>query len=281
MATPPPSQYDAIGSRYTHAFKALPTSAVETTNLRAAVAPHVRGARALDLGCGTGYYSRKLLEWGAAAVVGVDVSPEMVAAANSQQQHAPGGDGDKKRLRFIVGDAVSLGRISLPDDNEEGKHGAFDLATGAWLLNYASSAAELTRMFATIAANLRLASAKNSRGGVFVGITPPPVGRADMDALAARTNNLATDAERTAVLGYSVAFLDRLASGDGWKTKMTVYGPGGAGAGAGAGEDVTFQNYHLAREVYEDAARRGGLSGRLEWRAVEMPAICLWKSLPE
>lgn len=270
MAAPPPSQYDAIGSRYTHVFKALPTSAVETANLRAAVAPHVSGARALDLGCGTGYYSRKLLEWGAAAVVGVDVSPEMVAAANSQQQPAPGGDGDgdgegdKERLRFIVGDAVSLGRISLPDDNkEEGKHGAFDLATGAWLLNYARSAAELTQMFATIAANLRPPSAQKNRGGVFVGITPPPVNRADMDALAARTNDLATDADRTALLGYSVAFLDRLASGDGWKTEMTVYGAGG--------EEVTFQNYHLAREVYEDAARRGGLSGRLEWRAVDMP----------
>lgn len=41
----------------------------------------VRGLRALDLGCGPGFYARELLDRGAAAVVGADASATMVDLA--------------------------------------------------------------------------------------------------------------------------------------------------------------------------------------------------------
>lgn len=255
LATNPPSvhpsQYDALGSHYTSVFKSLPSSAIETTNLHAAIVPHILGAHVLDLDYSTGYYSRKLLEWGAASVVGVDLSAEMVAVANSQ---IPVGVG-RERLRFVVRDALTLGRISLSNSNSNSNSdsdsggvgaGQFTLITGAWVLNYAASLSEMTAMFTTIAANLCPTS------DVFAGIVPPAVARADLDALAHETNKLNKRSDRTAMMGFARNYYERLESGDGWRTE-TMAGREGEGDGR-----VAFRNYHLAREVYEEGARRGG-----------------------
>jgi len=56
------------------------------------------GERLLDVGCGTGHWSRFFAEQGF-AVVGVDISPEMIAAARSR--NAP-------NCRFEVADACEL-----------------------------------------------------------------------------------------------------------------------------------------------------------------------------
>jgi len=188
----------------------------------------------------------------------------MVAVANSQ---IPVGVG-RERLRFVVGDALTLGRISLSNSNSNSNSdsdsggvgaGQFTLITGAWVLNYAASLSEMTAMFTTIAANLCPTS------GVFAGIVPPAVARADLDALAHETNKLNKRSDRTAMMGFARNYYERLESGDGWRTE-TMAGREGEGDGR-----VAFRNYHLAREVYEEGARRGGMKGRLEWRRVEMP----------
>lgn len=59
----------------------------------------VDGLRVLDLGCGSGYFSRELARRGA-SVVGVDLSPEMIARAKEE-----GGEG----IDFHVMDAVEIG----------------------------------------------------------------------------------------------------------------------------------------------------------------------------
>lgn len=97
----------------------------------------------------------------------------MVETARAQLAEDNDDDDDddkyRDRVRFQVGDALSLGRI----ESEE----PFDIVLGVWLLNYASSANGITRIYRSIAANLK-------DGGVFVGLTPCPT--EDLDGLAAR-----------------------------------------------------------------------------------------------
>jgi ubiquinone/menaquinone biosynthesis C-methylase UbiE len=61
--------------------------------------PH--GARALEIGCGTGAVSRALVEWRNLNVTGVDLSPVFVARAQELGKHLPG-------LTFMQGDGRSL-----------------------------------------------------------------------------------------------------------------------------------------------------------------------------
>jgi len=49
----------------------------------------VTGLRVLDLGCGTGYYSRLIRNRAAAEVVGVDISPEMIDQAAEREKASP------------------------------------------------------------------------------------------------------------------------------------------------------------------------------------------------
>ena len=78
------------------------------------------GKRVLDLACGFGFYTRLLKQHGAATVVGVDISPEMIRLATQQEQAEPLG------ITYQVGDAVTLPPL-----------GPFDLVTAAYLLNNA------------------------------------------------------------------------------------------------------------------------------------------------
>ncbi|HMA00455.1 MAG TPA: class I SAM-dependent methyltransferase [Steroidobacteraceae bacterium] len=73
---------------------------------RRALAPWLNvppGTRVLDVGCGVGRWSRLLAERGA-AVVGVDLSPTMIAEARRRAMQ----DGVLQRCRFSVGDLSSL-----------------------------------------------------------------------------------------------------------------------------------------------------------------------------
>ncbi|EFX05074.1 methyltransferase type 11 [Grosmannia clavigera kw1407] len=250
------SQYDAIGAKYTTVFKTQPASLVEQANFRDAVTPRLRrpdgsGARVLDLACGTGFYSRRLLDWGAASVVGIDLSEGMITAA---QQGWPAED---KRLQFQVGDAQRLGAVF-----DEGQ--PFDLVTGAWLLNYAASLDDMTAMFASIAANL-------GEGGVFVSVTPHATD--DIDAFAKMASDF--ESEKPENWGVAVNYYERLASGAGWKTEI-VGSPTGSEAAA-----IRFCNYHLRKSIYEEAARRGGMKGKLTWRPVRLPDEVVAATGPE
>jgi toxoflavin synthase len=88
-----------------------------------------------------------LLEWGASSVVGVDISPAMMAVAESQREKWPE-KRMRERLRFVVGDAATLGKVGHDGGNDAGQQ--FDLVTGMWLLNYARTTEDLRSMFETI-----------------------------------------------------------------------------------------------------------------------------------
>jgi SAM-dependent methyltransferase len=65
----------------------------------------ISGARALDIGCGGGIYTKAMLALGAAEVTGVDFSAAMLEGA---RQNVAG----DSRVRFVQGDAC---RTGLPD----------------------------------------------------------------------------------------------------------------------------------------------------------------------
>jgi len=92
-------------------------------------------------------HTRMLKQHGAALVVGVDISPEMVHLATQQEQAEPLG------ITYQVCDAVTLPQM-----------GPFDLVTAVYLLNYATSNDQLLSMFRSAYDNL-------VAGGRFVAYT--------------------------------------------------------------------------------------------------------------
>ncbi|MFJ6409855.1 class I SAM-dependent methyltransferase [Streptomyces hydrogenans] len=130
-------QYDGIGEAF-EGFKALPITRYGEVPSVLELVGDVTGRSVLDLACGTGFYSRELKRRGAADVLGVDISSEMIAAARAIETRDPLG------LRYEVGDVAELRPADEP----------FDLALGVQCLNYAGTIAEMERMCANIHASL-------------------------------------------------------------------------------------------------------------------------------
>jgi SAM-dependent methyltransferase len=110
----------------------------------------VSGLKILDLACGEGFYSRRVKLLGADAVVGVDVSAEMIELARRQETVLP------LDIEYVVADV-----------GQEEVFGVFDMVIASYLLNYARSREELLAFCRTIAANLK-------PGGRFVSINNNP-----------------------------------------------------------------------------------------------------------
>jgi SAM-dependent methyltransferase len=149
-------QYDALGQTYERA-KHIPTGLAEQATFLSAL-PDLTGKSVLDVACGTGFYLRVFADLGAAKVVGVDSSAEMVAYANYMEGKQPRG------IEYRQLDAVDLPVL-----------GGFDIVTAVWLLGYADDPAALDRMTANLAANL-------APGGTVVVLVPNP--DADFDILS-------------------------------------------------------------------------------------------------
>lgn len=62
-----------------------------------------QGKKVLDIACGEGYGARLLLEWGAAEVVGVDISEDAIASARKNFS--------KHGIRYLCGDAQNIGQL--------------------------------------------------------------------------------------------------------------------------------------------------------------------------
>jgi SAM-dependent methyltransferase len=125
----------------------------------------------------------------------------------------------------------------------------FDVVFGAWLLNYAPNRAGLVNMFRNIAMNLK-------DGGRFVSITVPPSSN-PIDSMNAEGNARPMPAGS----GYLVYnHIKNVEDG----IYFHVHGDTPVG-------DLDFDNYHLRKELYEEAAREAGFKGKLEWGVTEVP----------
>lgn len=144
----PDDQYDALAGLYER-VKYIPTGLCERATFLSAL-PDLDGRSVLDVGCGTGFYSRQFAELGATRVVGVDSSAEMVAHARAAEERSPRG------IRYEQHDAAGLPKL-----------GSFDLVTAVWLLGYAEGADALARIVGNLRANL-------APGGTLAVLFPNP-----------------------------------------------------------------------------------------------------------
>jgi toxoflavin synthase len=143
------AQYDHIGSKYDEYARTATLKRAESYTFFRMVGA-LGGKRVMDLACGFGFYTRLLKQHGAAQVIGVDISPEMIRLATQQEQAEPLG------ITYQVCDAVTLPPL-----------GPFDLVTAVYLLDYATSKDQLLGMFQSAYDNL-------VAGGRFIAYTINP-----------------------------------------------------------------------------------------------------------
>jgi SAM-dependent methyltransferase len=144
-----PTDYDAIAARYRRAKQQPWRSYVEAYTFLGMLGD-LTGRAVADLACGEGHYTRMLPSLGATRVVGVDLSPGMIALARAQEaEHALG-------IEYAVQDCRAL---RLPAE--------FDVVAAAYLLNYAADRDQLGAFCEGVARCLR-------PGGRFVTINSNP-----------------------------------------------------------------------------------------------------------
>ncbi len=83
----------------------------------------ISGLEVIDLGAGEGYCSREMKARGAASVVGVEISSEMVAQARAQEEA-----GNRLGIEYMVGDITDI-----PAEDAR-----YDLALAVFVFNYLS-----------------------------------------------------------------------------------------------------------------------------------------------
>jgi ubiquinone/menaquinone biosynthesis C-methylase UbiE len=127
------AQYDAIAEQYARTKSSPLRTWVERPSFLELLGD-VTGTRVLDLACGDGFYTRLIKQAGAIEVVGVDVSPAMIALARQAECE------EQLGLSYECADVAAL-----PD------LGQFDLVTAAYLLHYAPDRAALAAMCGNIA----------------------------------------------------------------------------------------------------------------------------------
>jgi SAM-dependent methyltransferase len=139
------SQFDALGDAYTQSAALAYREHAEQYSMRQAIGD-VSGLSVLDLGCGTGLYTRRLAQWGAARVVGIDVSEGMLATARAEEHEEP------LKIEYLHRDAAHPS--PKPDPALDGQ---FDLVSSVYVLCYAATRGELAGFFTTARRSLSAA----------------------------------------------------------------------------------------------------------------------------
>jgi SAM-dependent methyltransferase len=129
-------EYDSLVRTYQRS-KTLPFRAYSEIPNHLESLEDLRGLNVLDLACGEGFYTRLIRQSGSVRVVGIDLSPEMIALARQQEQDVPLG------IEYLAAAAESI-----PD------LGTFDIVSAAYLLNCAPDWLTLTGMTRAIARSL-------------------------------------------------------------------------------------------------------------------------------
>lgn len=242
------AQYDNIQGPFDYT-RMSSRALIERENVQTILTPFLENANAkvLELACGSGFYTHRLLEWGAGSLVAVDVSPVMLEEARRQGNLLNDEISRNKPIRFLEADCSIPAPYYLEDHQNDGR--PFDLVFAAWLLNYAPDRASLVNMFRNIAINLK-------EGGYFVGVTVPP----SHDPIALVKNTSAARPPPAGSGTFNFAVNNEVEDG----IFLRVYGFTPAG-------DYHFDCYFLKRDLYESAAREAGLKGNFEWHLSTVP----------
>ncbi|CAF2768259.1 unnamed protein product [Rotaria sp. Silwood2] len=134
-------QYNSIGSKYAEIQEVDRRKYVEHYTVHNRMLRRVAdenglltGKRALDLGCGQGYYTRILKALNCTYVLGVDVSSAMIDLARKIESH------NKDDIDYIVADARTLPSPQQP----------FNLVTCIYVFDHAQTEKNLFEMIRTI-----------------------------------------------------------------------------------------------------------------------------------
>mgnify|MGYP001191697105 CR=1 FL=1 len=134
--TSPADQFSALALEYDRTQELPFVRYLETPGVLPVIGD-VTGRSVLDVGCGSGLYTRLLKRMGARRVVGLDRSAGMVDHARAVERDAPLG------VEYVLRDAADTAGL-----------GPFDLVFGAYVLPYADTVAHLRSMCAGLAAAL-------------------------------------------------------------------------------------------------------------------------------
>ncbi|MEM9630818.1 MAG: methyltransferase domain-containing protein [Pseudomonadota bacterium] len=202
--------FNSIAKRYRR-MKARPLThyIVEPTVL--GLIGEVKGLDAIDLACGEGRWTRVLKRLGAATASGVDISEEMIRLAEASEQSEPLG------CSYRIADVATLDAVRT-----------YDIAVGAFLLNYASSPEQLLAFCRTAARLLK-------PNGRFVGIN----------------SNMSLDVTAYGYwreLGRWMTTTEERRNGD----PITIHLIGDDG------KELSFDNYYLSPSIYEEAFDKAG-----------------------
>ena len=226
------TQYNKIQKPYDELRKST-ISIIERVNVREIVLPLIHDAKVLDLACGTGFYSRSFLKWGAKEVVGVDISSAMLEEAQALS-------GRDSAASFVEADCSEP--VTYPG-------GPFDIVFAAWLLNYAPNGKNMVSMYHNILLNLK-------PSGHFVAVTPPP------------SNDPAAHIEREGQvrpLPTASGGLFSSLTGD-VEDGVAFHRHSSTQAG-----DLDYDCFHLRRDVWEAAASEAGFESEIHWRVTKVP----------
>ena len=133
-------QYDELAHNFV-TIKELPITTYSEKYTFFQMVGNVMGKSVLDLGCGTGLYTRQIKQKGAAYVVGVDISANMLEKAIKQEKEEPLG------IEYICRDVSELGEI-----------GQFDFVVATFLLCNAQTEEQIFKMARSIYTNLKSGS---------------------------------------------------------------------------------------------------------------------------
>lgn len=131
-------QYIKIADDYDRTFAQIPYRPFMEAFMVYRALGDLSGYSVLDVGCGTGHYTREIRRHGAAPVIGVDISEEMIRVGRAHES------AESLGITYLVEDAARLGVI-----------GSFDLVIGIYLLHYSPSQEILRQMCRNIAANVK------------------------------------------------------------------------------------------------------------------------------
>ncbi|SMG06726.1 class I SAM-dependent methyltransferase [Paraburkholderia susongensis] len=151
------SQFDDLAIAYEESLDSMPFRKHIELNSFLSVVGDVHGLRVLDLGCGSGLYTRELKRRGAAKVTGADISVGMMDYAARREAR------ENLGVDYLVHDAMS----SSADENRS-LIGQFDLVVSVYVLPYANTEARLASLCMTAR------KALSSPGQRFVAFTLNP-----------------------------------------------------------------------------------------------------------
>ena len=189
--------FDGFADQYDQTFELAPfRTHIEAHSVLKALGD-VNGQAWLDVACGTGPYSRALRKRGAARVLGVDLSPDMLRRARAAEEQEPLG------IEYVEHDAGTMPSF-----------GDFDGALGVYLLHYGTDETHLRGMCASIAANLR-------PGGRFITYQLNPELSREPDYYLKYGTELSLDPRASLADGDAIGF--RINLGDFRSPEVLVY----------------------------------------------------------